>query len=398
MKYIGCGVKMKKMIYVDNSATTAVSEKALSAMLPCFCENYGNPSSIHGRGQDARKVLEDSRRTVASAIGAYNNEIYFTSGGTECDNWAINAVCELKRDKGSHIISTAIEHNAVLKTLEKLQKYGFEITLLKPDKYGQITAEQLKQNIRSDTILVSIMMANNVVGTILPIKELCDAAHENGILFHSDAVQAVSHVPINVRNLGVDLLSMSAHKFHGPKGVGALFSKLPLLPPPFLTGGGQEKGGRSGTENIPGIAGMAAAIKEGIDHLPENTEKIRANRDKLIERVLEIPGAYLTGDAVNRLPGLASFIFEGIEQSAFVINKLNESGICASSGSACSASSKEAPHVLLAMGYDEKMSHGTLRISLSEYNTEEEIDVIIDRLPVIIAEIRSQNEKGNNFI
>ena len=384
---------MEKIIYVDNSATTAVSEKALLAMLPYFRENYGNPSSIHSHGQEAQKALENSRRMVASAIGAYNNEIFFTSGGTESDNWAIHSVCELKRDKGGHIISTAIEHNAVLKTLEKLRKRGFGITLLEPDKYGQITVEQLERNIRNDTILVSIMTANNVVGTILPIKELCDAAHKKGIIFHTDAVQAVSHIPINVRTLGVDLLSMSAHKFHGPKGVGALFSKLSLLPPPYLTGGGQEKGYRSGTENVSGIVGMAAAIKEGTENLSENTEKIRSNRDKLIENVLKIPGAYLTGDPVNRLPGLASFIFEGIEQAAFIINKLNRYGICASSGSACSASSKEASHVLVAMGYDESISHGTLRISLSEYNTEEEIDTIINKLPLIIAEIRSENKK-----
>jgi cysteine desulfurase len=388
---------MEKIIYVDNSATTAVSEKALSAMLPYFRENYGNPSSIHSHGQKAQKALENSRRTVASAIGAYNNEIFFTSGGTESDNWAIHSVCELKRDKGNHIISTAIEHNAVLKTLEKLQKRGFEITLLEPDKNGQITAEQLKQNIRSDTILVSIMTANNVVGTILPIKELCDVAHKNGIIFHTDAVQAISHVPMSVRALGVDLLSMSAHKFHGPKGVGALFSKLPLLPPPYITGGGQEKGYRSGTENISGIVGMAAAIKEGTENLLENTEKIMSNRNKLIENVLKISGSYLTGDPINRLPGLASFIFEEIEQAAFIINKLNEHGICASSGSACSASSKEASHVLVAMGYDESISHGTLRISLSEYNTEEEIDVIIGKLPLIIAEIRSENKKNKHI-
>jgi cysteine desulfurase len=237
------------------------------------------------------------------------------------------------------------------------------------------------------------MTANNVVGTILPIKELCDAAHKNGILFHTDAVQAVSHIPVNVRTLGVDLLSMSAHKFHGPKGVGALFSKLSLLPPPYLTGGGQEKGYRSGTENVSGIVGMAAAIKEGTDNVPENTERIRSNRDKLIENVLKISGAYLTGDPVNRLPGLASFIFEGIEQAAFIIHKLNEYGICASSGSACSASSKEASHVLVAMGYDESISHGTLRISLSEYNTKEEIDIIVNKLPLIIAEVRSENKK-----
>jgi cysteine desulfurase len=387
---------MEQIIYVDNSATTAVSENVLSAMLPCFRENFGNPSSIHSRGQEAQKALEHSRRTVASAIGALNNEIFFTSGGTESDNWAILGVCELKRNKGRHIISTAIEHNAVLKTLEKLEKQGYEITLLEVDKYGQITPEQLKQNIRSDTILISIMMANNVVGTILPIKELCDTAHEKGIVFHTDAVQAVAHIPINVRKLGVDLLSLSAHKFHGPKGIGVLFAKVPFFLPPYLTGGGQEKGYRSGTENVPGIVGLAAAISEGVENMPENTVKIRANRDKLIENVLKIPGAYLTGDPINRLPGLASFVFEGIEHSAFLINKLNEFGICASSGSACSASSKEAPHVLIAMGYDNIMSHGSMRISLSEYNTEEEIDIIIKRLPFIITELRSENRKLKN--
>jgi cysteine desulfurase len=380
---------MEKIIYVDNAATTAVSEKALSAMLPYFREHYGNPSSIHSRGQEAQKALENSRRLVASAINAYNNEIFFTSGGTESDNWAIQAACELKRGKGRHIISTAVEHKAVLKTLEKLQKRGFETTLLEPDTYGQITAEQVQQNIRNDTILVSIMTANNVVGTILPIKELCAAAHKNGIIFHTDAVQAVSHIPINVRALGIDLLSMSAHKFHGPKGVGALFSKLPLLPPPYITGGGQEKGYRSGTENVPGIVGMAAAIQEGTAHLPENMEKTTLLRNKLIENILKIPGARLTGDLVNRLPGHASFIFEGVGHAAFIINKLNEYGICASSGSACSASSKEASHVLTALGYDAGTARGALRLSLSEYNTEEEIDAVINKLPVIIAEIRS---------
>ena len=383
---------MEKIIYVDNAATTAVSEKALAAMLPCFREHYGNPSSIHCQGQAAQSALENARRTAAAAIGAYNNEIFFTSGGTESDNWAIHSIAELKQERGRHIISTAIEHNAVLKTLAKLQKRGFEITLLPPDKYGQITADQLAKNIRADTILVSIMTANNVVGTILPIKELCETAHKNGVIFHTDAVQAVSHIPINVRTLGVDLLSMSAHKFHGPKGTGALFSKLSLLPPPYLTGGGQEKGFRSGTENVPGIVGLAAALKDGTDNLSQNTAKVTSMRDKLIENVLKIPGAFLTGDPVRRLPGHASFIFEGIEQAVFIINKLNEHGICASSGSACSASSKEASHVLTAMGYDKHISHGTLRITLCEYNTQEEIDIIIQRLPAIIAEIRS---KGN---
>jgi cysteine desulfurase len=375
-------------IYVDNSATTAVSERALSAMLPCFRENFGNASAIYSYGQEAKKILEDSRRAVAKAIGAYNNEIYFTSGGTESDNWAIHSVCELKSKTGRHIIAGAIEHNAVLRTLEKLGKQGYEITLLQPDKNGRISPEKLENAIQNDTILISLMMANNVVGTTLNIKELCAVAHKRGIIFHTDAVQAAAHMPINVRQLGVDLLSISAHKFHGPKGVGAMFAKIPLMPAPYITGGGQEKGGRSGTENIAGIAGMAAAIEEGTENLGDNTKYVTALRDRLIENTLKIPGAYLTGDAEQRLPGHASFVFEKIDQSVYIINALNDEGICASSGSACSASSTEAPHVLSAMGYDEKISRSALRISLSHYNTEEEIDRINEKLPAIIAELR----------
>jgi cysteine desulfurase len=377
-------------IYVDNSATTAVSKKSLDAMLPYFSENFGNASAIYSYGQEAKRGLEDSRRIVAKSIGALNNEIYFTSGGTESDNWAIHGVCELKNKHGKHIIASAIEHNAVLRTLEKLEKQGYEITLLRPDKHGQISPEKLEGAIRNDTILVSIMMANNVVGTVLPIKELCDTAHKHGVIFHTDAVQATAHIPIDVRRLGVDLLSMSAHKFHGPKGVGALFVKLALKPAAYITGGGQEKGYRSGTENTAGIAGMAAAIEEGAEHLQENTEYLTALRNKLIEHTLKIPGAYLTGDSENRLPGHASFVFEGIEESVYIINALNDDGICASSGSACSASAKEASHVLAAMGYDEKISRSALRISLSHYNTEEEIGIINEKLSLIIAKLRQK--------
>ncbi|GMO39659.1 MAG: cysteine desulfurase NifS [Termitinemataceae bacterium] len=384
---------MEKRIYVDNSATTQVSEKALAAMMPYFRENFGNPSAIYSYGQEAKKALEDSRRLVGTAIGALNNEIYFTSGGSESDNWAIHSICETKKSKGKHIISSAIEHNAVLRTLEKLQKQGYEVTLLNPDKYGQISTDQLKKAIRDDTIFISIMMANNVVGTVLPIKELCALAHERGIVFHTDAVGAVAHLPIKVHELGVDLLSMSAHKFHGPKGVGALYAKLQCHLPPYLTGGGQEKGYRSGTENIPGIVGMAQAITEAAQDMSETIKGITANRDKLITNILKIPGAYLTGDPVNRLPGLASFVFEGINESVFLVNKLNEEGICASSGSACSASSKEASHVLSALGYGGKIARSALRISLSKYNTEEEIDVIINKMPSIIAELRLAKDR-----
>jgi cysteine desulfurase len=362
-------------------------------MLPCFRENFGNPSAVYSYGQEAKNILEDSRRIVAQALGALNNEIYFTSGGTESDNWAIHCIREAKNKKGRHIISTAIEHNAILRTLEKMRELDYEITLLQPDKNGQISTEQLEKAIRPDTILISIMMANNVVGTILPIRELCETAHRHNVLFHSDAVQAAAHIPVNVRGLGVDLLSISAHKFHGPKGVGAMFAKIPFMPRAYITGGGQEKGQRSGTENVAGIAGMAAAMEEGAENLQSGARRLQGLRDKLIENTLKIPGAYLTGDPVKRLPGHASFVFEGVKQSSYLINMLNGEGICASSGSACSASSIEAPHVLGAMGYDDEISHSALRISLSHYNTDEEIDIINEKLPPIVREIRSGKGK-----
>jgi cysteine desulfurase len=384
---------MGERIYVDNSATTAVSERALQAMLPYFRENFGNPSAIYSYGQEAKKALEDSRRIVAKAVGALNNEIYFTSGGTESDNWAIHSVCKLKSEAGKHIISTEIEHSAVLRTLEEMRGEGYEISLLRPDKNGQISAAQLENAIRKDTILISVMMANNVVGTVLPIKELCETAHKHHIIFHTDAVQAAAHIPINVRSLGVDLLSMSAHKFHGPKGVGALFVRVAVKPAAYISGGGQEKGYRSGTENVPGIAGMAAAIEEGTENLQNNARHLTALRDKLIEHTLKIPGTYLTGDPANRLPGHASFVFEGGKEGVHLINMLNDEGICASSGSACSASAIEAPHVLTAMGYDKEIAQSTLRISLSHYNTEKEIDTINRRLSLLIGELRRRKEK-----
>jgi cysteine desulfurase len=370
-----------------------MSEAALDAMLPYFRERFGNPSAIYSLGQEAKKALEDSRRLIAGALGALNNEIYFTSGGTEAGNWAIYSACELKAKKGRHIITSAIEHKAVLRTLEKLRERGFEVTALEPDKYGGITPEQLAGAIRDDTILASIMLANNVVGTVLPIAELCAAAHARGVLFHTDAVQAAAHIPVNARALGVDMLSISAHKFHGPKGAGALFSRLPFIPVPFISGGGQEKERRAGTENVSGIVGMAAALTEGVRDLEANSAHITALRDRLIERTLKIPGAFLTGDPVKRLPGHASCVFEGVRRSVYVINMLNDAGICASSGSACSASSTEAPHVLSALGLSDDIARSALRISLSHYNTAEEIDVITERLPAIISEIRSRKEK-----
>jgi cysteine desulfurase len=376
-----------KKIYLDNSATTPVSASALEAMIPYFTERFGNASSTHYFGREAKIALEESRRKIAHAIGAFNNELFFTSGGTEADNWAIQSACEKNKKKGRHIISTRIEHSAVLRTLDKLKSQGYEITLLEPDPLGRITPEQLKEALREDTLLVSIMTANNAVGTILPIKELCAVAHEGKALFHTDAVQAAAHIPLDVHGLGVDMLSLSAHKFHGPKGVGALFARVPLMPPPFITGGGQEKGLRSGTENVASIVGMAAALEEAVQHLGENTQRVSALRDKLIPGIVSIPGAYLTGDPVNRLPGLASFVFEGLEGQD-LIKALDEADICASSGSACSAGSNEASPVLVAMGYAPELARGALRLSLSAYNTEQEMDTLLDMLPGIVEKVR----------
>ncbi|MDR2353552.1 MAG: cysteine desulfurase [Deltaproteobacteria bacterium] len=371
---------MNKRIYADNAATTRLSKKALEEMLPFFREEFGNPSSIYTYGIDAKNALERSRRTIAKCLGAMSTEIFFTSGGTESDNWALHSVCDQYSSKGKHIISTAMEHNAIIKTLEKLESRGFEVTLLTPDKYGQVSCEDLKSAIRPDTILVSIMMANNVVGTILDIKELSEVAHSRGVLFHTDAIQAAGHIPINARDLNIDLLSISAHKFHGPKGVGALYSKVPRLPVPYLTGGGQERGGRSGTENVPGVVGMAAALDECVSGMEEHTVHLTKLRDKLIKEVLSIDKATLTGDPLKRLPGHASFVFENIRHSVFLVNNLNEVGICVSSGSACSASSQEASHVLLALGYSKELAFSTLRITLSVENTFEEVEYIAEKI------------------
>jgi cysteine desulfurase len=379
----------KNRIYVDNSATTAVSRTALAAMLPYFTGRFGNPSSAYSYGREAKKALEDSRRIIARSIGALNNEIFFTSGGTEGDNWVLQSVCEQYAHKGKHIISTKIEHSAVLRTLEKLENRGFEVTLLEPDRYGIIYPEQLRGELRDDTILVSIMTANNVVGTVLPIGELCAVAREKRALFHTDAVQAAGHIPLNVRSPGVDFLTLSAHKFHGPKGVGALYARLPLTPLPLIAGGGQEKGRRSGTENVAAIVGMAAALEEEVKDLEDTMKKITVLRDRLITGIVNLPGVFLSGDPVKRLPGLASFIFEGLEGQDLVV-KLDEAGICASSGSACSTGSIEPPHVLTAMGYGAKTSRGALRISLSRYNTKAEIDRIIEEIPGIVERLRAK--------
>ena len=379
-----------KYIYMDHAATTSVSERALQAMLPYFREEYGNPSAVYNYGQAGKNVVEKCRNRIAKTIGALSTEIYFTSGGTESDNWVIQSVCRSKKSKGNHIISTSIEHNAVKKTLAAMEEEGFEVTYLDPDRYGQISVEQLEKAIRKDTILVTVMLANNVVGSILNIKELAKTAHKHHILFHTDAVQAVGHIPVNVRDLGVDFLSISAHKFNGPKGVGALFCRLPYHLKPLLLGGGQEKGGRSGTENVPGIVGMAEALEEAVERLPCSMEYLDDLRAYLMDGMQRIPGIHVTGDENNHLPGFCSFVVEDIPHSVLLVNAMNEKGVCVSSGSACSASSKEASHVLLALGYDEKLANSALRITLGMDNSKEDVEYVVQTLADALTAIQAE--------
>jgi cysteine desulfurase len=370
-------------VYADNAATTAMSDHAFQAMLPYFKESYANPSAIYRLGIDAKNAVEDARKSIAKAIGARVNEIFFTSGGTESDNWALRGVAELRKNKGKHIITTEIEHSAVYKTARQMEKEGFEVTFLPVDRYGQVSPEQLDEAIREDTILVSIMLANNEIGTILPISALSAVARRRKVLFHTDAVQAVGHIPVHVQELGVDLLSMSAHKFRGPKGIGALYINLKMTVPPILIGGGQEKGRRSGTSNVPGIVGMEAALTDAVRHMDEHCAHITYLRDRLIGGVLKLPGAELTGDPQNRLPGMASFIFKDLEGEPLV-PLLNEVGIYASAGSACSAGSGEPSRVLQAVGYPKKEAMTPLRFSLNEDNAAEDIDYILVQLPAVL--------------
>lgn len=379
-----------KTIYMDHAATTAVSKSALEEMLPYFSEEYGTPSAVYSYGQTGKNAVEKCRERIAKCIGAFRTEIYFTSCGTESDNWAIRGACRLKKEKGKHIISTQIEHNAVRKTLEQLMEDGYEVTFLKPDQYGQITPEQLEAAIREDTILVSIMMANNVVGTILDIKALAAVARKHRVLFHTDAVQAVGHIPVDAHKLGVDFLSISGHKFNGPKGVGVLFCRLPNRLPAYLTGGGQEKEGRSGTENVPGIVGMTHALEENTANLQANMDYLYALADRMDKKVLAIPGISRTGAPGCRLPGFCSYVVEGIQHSVLLVNEMNTHGVCISSGSACSASSKEASHVLLALGLDKQLAGSSIRMTLGMDNTLEDVDYAADLFLQAIGKIRTE--------
>ena len=378
-------------VYADNAATTKLSKTALEAMLPYFDRIYGNPSSLHSVGQEAKEALEAARETVAACLGCEPREILFTSGGSEADNQAIISAARYGARKGKkHIISTAFEHHAVLHTLQKLEKEGFEVTLLDVSNGHNITAQQVKEAIREDTCLVTCMYANNEIGSVLPIAEIGAVCKEADVPFHTDAVQAVGHIAINVKEQNIDMLSLSAHKFHGPKGVGALYVRrgFPLVN--VIDGGAQERGKRAGTENIPGICGMAAALKEACENLEENQKKVSAMRDKLIEGLSQIPHSALNGDPVNRLSNNVSFCFEGIEGESLLL-LLDMQGVCASSGSACTSGSLDPSHVLLAIGRVHDVAHGSLRLSLCEYNTMEEVDHILKVVPEVVQTLRNMS-------
>ena len=378
-------------VYADNAATTRMSRTAVEAMTPYFTEIYANPSSLHSPGQRAKEALEAARRTVAECLGCEPREIIFTSGGSEADNQAILSAAANGAKKGKkHIITTAFEHHAVLHTLKKLEKEGFEVTYLDVHENHNLKAQQVKDAIRPDTCLVTTMYANNEIGSVLPIAEIGAICKEAGVPFHTDAVQAAGHLHINVKEAHIDMLSLSAHKFHGPKGVGALYVRkgIPLVN--VIEGGAQERGKRAGTENLPGICGMAAALKEACDHMDENAAKVSAMRDYLIENLSKIPHSALNGDPVHRLPGNVSFCFEGIEGESLLL-LLDMHGISASSGSACTSGSLDPSHVLLAIGRVHDVAHGSLRLSLCEYNTMEEMEHIVRTVPEVVSYLRNMS-------
>ena len=379
------------MIYADNAATTKMSRTAIEAMLPYMDKIYGNPSSLYSFGQDAKEALEGARERIAAVLGCEPREITFTSGGSEADNQAIFSAARQGEKKGKkHIISTAFEHHAVLHTLEKLKKQGFEITLLDVHKNGIVTPEQVADAIREDTCLVTIMFANNEIGTIQPISEIGKICREKQVLFHTDAVQAAGHLYVNVKEQNIDMLSLSAHKFHGPKGIGVLYAKRGIVLDNVINGGAQERGKRAGTENIPAIMGMAAALEEAFANLDKNKEKLIRLRDRLIEGLDKIPYGELNGDRKNRLPGNVNFCFEGIEGESLLL-LLDDKGICASSGSACTSGSLDPSHVLLAIGRPHEVAHGSLRLSINEETTEEDIDYMIEAVTDVVTYLRNMS-------
>ena len=376
-------------VYADNAATTQMSDSVLKAMMPLLTDIYGNPSSLHSVGQIAKEHLEAARETVAECIGADPKEIYFTSGGSEADNQAIRSAAYIGARKGKkHIISSKFEHHAVLHTLDALKKEGFEVTLLDVYSNGIVKPEDVANAITDETCLVTIMTANNEIGTIQPIAEIGKICKEKGVLFHTDAVQAVGHIPVNVKDMNCDMLSVSAHKFHGPKGVGFLYARKGILLTNIIYGGAQERNKRDGTENMASIVGMATAIKDATDHLKENAEKVTAMRNRLIDGLKGIERSRINGDLEHHLPGTLNMCFEGIEGESLLL-LLDAKGICASSGSACTSGSLDPSHVLLSIGVPVEIAHGSLRLSISEYNTMEQMDHIVKSVPEVVSYLRS---------
>lgn len=376
------------MVYADNAATTKMSRSAIEAMLPYMENIWGNPSSLYEFGQKAKEAIETAREKIAACLGGETEGIYFTSGGSEADNQAIISAARTGEKKGKkHLISTAFEHHAVLHTLAKLEKNGFAVTLLPVAENGIVSPEDVKAALRKDTALVSVMYANNEIGTIQPIAEIGAVCRQAGVIFHTDAVQAAGHIPIDIRSQNIDLLSLSAHKFHGPKGIGVLYAKKGISLVNVIEGGAQERGKRGGTENVPAIMGMAAALEEACTHLADNRKKLLDLRDKLIDGLAKIPHSVLNGDRINRLPGNVSFCFEGIEGESLLL-LLDDRGICASSGSACTSGSLDPSHVLLAVGRPHEIAHGSLRLSLSEYNTDEDVRQILQAVPEVVEYLR----------
>lgn len=375
-------------VYADNAATTRTDPEILEKMYPVFTETYGNPSSIHTAGRNAFFVLKEARDRTAKALGALPDEIFFTSGGTEADNWAILGAAKKNAAKGKHIITSAIEHHAVLHTLEQ---GGFDVTCLPVDEEGFVSCKDLEKAIREDTVLVTVMMANNEIGSIQPIKKLAEIAHKHNILFHTDAVQAVGHIPVDVKELGVDMLSLSGHKFNAPKGVGALYVRKGLALPNLMQGGAQERGKRPGTENVPSVYGMSLALEKAVNHMEENTKYVTALRDKLVNGIMaSIPHCRRNSPAHDCLPGMVNVSVKYLEGESILL-MLDMNGICASSGSACTSGSLDPSHVLLALGLNHETAHGSVRMSLSHNNTEEEIDYILEKFPQIIARLRAMS-------
>lgn len=391
-------VVMEKIIYLDNAATTKVRQEVVDAMLPYFTEQYGNPSSVYKFAGESKKAVDNARDIIAKSLNTNSQDIYFTAGGSESDNWALKATAEAYRSKGKHIITSKIEHHAILHTCNYLEQEGYEITYIDVDENGIVKLDELEKAIREDTILISIMFANNEIGTIQPIKEIGEIAHKYNVIFHTDAVQAYGHIPIDVEDMNIDMLSASGHKLNGPKGIGFLYIRKGLKLKSFVHGGAQERRRRAGTENVTGIVGFGKAVEIAMNNMQERIDKEIALRDRLIEKVLKrVPYTRLNGDRIKRLPNNVNFSFQFIEGESLLI-MLDMKGICASSGSACTSGSLDPSHVLLAIGLPHEIAHGSLRLTLSEENTEEEIDYVVDAIAEIVERLRSMSPLYEDFV